>query len=244
MFGSEVYKDGRFWEIDLLRGTGISMMLISNFVTDLQFFLSYSGHPLFWYIFAHITAGIFVFTSGLSMWVSLSRSRGYKKYLIRFGKLFGIGMLITLVTELFLSEGAIYFGVLHFLGLATLLVIPFRRLGRWNFLAALPFLALAPLVSHIHGPLYLLPLGITPGGFFTLDYFPIFPWFGVYLLGFSMGAFLYPRGKRAVELPLPAFLPVELLCFLGRHTLKLYLIHQPVFVGLLLLFYGPLPGLI
>lgn len=243
MFGSEVYNRGRFWEIDLLRGVGISMMLVSNFVTDLQFFLSYSAHPLFWYLFARLTAATFVFVSGLSMWVSLSRSRGYKKYLVRFGKLFGLGLLITLVTALFLSEGIIYFGVLHFLGAATLLVIPFKRLGKWNFPVAFIFVVGAHLVGKLHGPLYLLPLGITPENFFTLDYFPVFPWFGVYLFGFAAGALLYPGGRRVRELPFPSALPVEFLCFLGRHTLRIYLAHQPVFVGLLLLLYGTLPGL-
>ncbi len=46
MFGFEVYLRGRYWEVDLLRGVGITMMVVSNFVTDLWLFLGYNEHHL------------------------------------------------------------------------------------------------------------------------------------------------------------------------------------------------------
>ncbi|AIF69251.1 hypothetical protein PAP_04185 [Palaeococcus pacificus DY20341] len=249
MFGSELYSRGRFWEVDFARGVGIIMMVISNFVTDLQYFLNYSGHPLFWKLFAYTTASIFVFISGLSFWISYSRSikkspRPYGKYFRRFGKLFGIGLVITIVTYLFLSDGTIYFGILHFLGLASILAIPFYSFGKKNVLFAIFFIFGSLLVSRIHAnTLLFLPLGITPQSFFTLDYFPIFPWFGVYLLGLAVGSFAYPKGERSFEVAFPSFIPVEFICFAGRHTLKIYVAHQPILVGLLFLLHGGLPNL-
>ncbi|WP_367883500.1 heparan-alpha-glucosaminide N-acetyltransferase domain-containing protein [Thermococcus peptonophilus] len=58
------------------------------------------------------------------------------------------------------------------------------------------------------------------------------------------GSFFYPNGTRKRHLPpLPQSPAVHFLTFMGRHTLKVYLIHQPIFVGLLRLLYGPIPGL-
>lgn len=250
MLGSEIYSRGRFWEVDFTRGVGIIMMVISNFVTDLQYFLGYNGHPLFWHIFAYTTASIFVFISGLSFWISYSRSskknpRPYKKYFLRFGRLFGLGLLITMTTYALLRDGTIYFGILHFLGVASILAIPFYYLGVKNGIFGVLFIFGASLISKIHvNSLIFLPFGITPQNFFTLDYFPIFPWFGVYLLGLTLGAFAYPEGKRIFETVLPRIFPVEFICLAGRNTLKIYIVHQPVLVGLLFLIHGGLPNLI
>ncbi|NJE06104.1 DUF1624 domain-containing protein [Thermococcus sp. M36] len=248
MFGSEVYTGGRYWEIDFLRGIGILMMVVSNFVTDLQLFLSYSGHQTFWLLFARTTAFIFVFISGLSFWISYSRtvmktSRPYRKYFIRFLKLFGLGMLITAVTYIFLEGMTIHFGVLHLLGVATLLAIPFHRFEKWNFLWAALFILGSLFVRNLHDGLLLLPIGIMPEDYFTPDYFPIFPWFGVYLLGLAVGSIFYPGGSRKIEMGLPPSLLIHFLVFAGRHTLLIYIIHQPILVGLLRLIHGPLPGL-
>ncbi|NJE10219.1 heparan-alpha-glucosaminide N-acetyltransferase [Thermococcus sp. MAR1] len=246
MFGSEIYTDRRYWEIDLLRGIGITMMVVSNFVTDLQLFLGYNENPALWWFFARLTASTFVFASGLSMWISYSRTLGksaspYRKYFKRFLKLFGLGLLITAVTY-FLSI-TIHFGILHFLGLATLLGMLFYRFGRRNALWAAFFILGYLVLRNFHDGLWLLPVGIMPENYFTPDYFPIFPWFGVFLLGMTAGSVLYPDGRRKRDIGLPSSPLVHFLAFAGRHTLAIYLLHQPVLVGLLRLIYGPLPGL-
>lgn len=236
-------RGARYVEIDLARGVALLMMLISNFVTDLQFFLGYSQHQEFWRAFAYTTAGIFVAVSGVSMWVAHFRTNGYRKYLFRFAKLFGLGMLITLATYLLLSEGAIYFGVLHFLGVASILAIPLYRLGWKNLILVPLFFAGKLFLENVHSSnLLLLPLGITPVPFFTLDYFPIFPWFGVFLLGVGAGALVYPEGRRRLNLQLKSRM-AHAVAGVGRHTLKIYLLHQPVFVGILLAVTGGLPNL-
>jgi len=215
------------------------MMLISNFVTDLQYFFSYSDFETFWYWFARITAGMFIFISGLSLWISHFRARGFEKYLKRFAKLFGLGVLITAVTETFLPSGTVYFGILHFLGVSSLLGIPFLRFGPMNVLLSLIFLAGTSVVRNHHSEsLLLLPLGITPDVFFTFDYFPIFPWFGVFLLGVGFGGLAYPNGMRRFDLRFPEGILFSSVEAAGRNTLKIYLIHQPVFVLILMVISG------
>ncbi|WP_457752146.1 heparan-alpha-glucosaminide N-acetyltransferase [Thermococcus sp.] len=247
MLNYGIYERGRYWEVDLLRGIGITMMIISNAVTDFQFFLGYSEHPLFWRIFAITTASIFIFTSGLSFWISYSRTirknpKPYGKYLKRALKLIGLGLLITLITMSF-DAGTIYFGILTFLGVSTLLGIPFCRLRKKNLLAGpLIFIAWLLFIRNLHGPIWLLPIGVLPR-FFMLDYFPIFPWFSLYLIGMGIGSIFYPGGKRRRVLKPPHFPVIPVICFAGRHSLPIYLIHQPIIVGILLLIYGHLPGL-
>ncbi|AEK72308.1 hypothetical protein GQS_02035 [Thermococcus sp. 4557] len=248
MLGAEVYLKGRYWEVDLLRGIGITMMVVSNFVTDLWLFLGYAEHRTFWFSFAVATASIFVFTSGLSFWISYSRTvkrnpRPYRKYFRRFLKLFGLGMLITLVTFLLPGEMTIHFGILHFLGVATLLAVPFYRFGRKNVFWVFFFLFGHLLVNGLHDGLWLLPLGITPENYFAPDYFPIFPWFGVYLMGMVAGSVFYPGGTRKMHLSLPQSPVVHFITFAGRHTLVISPLPQPVLVGLLRLVHGPLPGI-
>lgn len=82
-------------------------------------------------------------------------------------------------------------------------------------------------------PLLLLPLGIHASSFMTVDYTPLFPFLGVVLLGMGAGEFLYGGGIRhftASRVPEHLASP---LSFLGRHSLLIYIVHQPVIILLL-----------
>ncbi|ADB58854.1 heparan-alpha-glucosaminide N-acetyltransferase [Archaeoglobus profundus] len=226
----------RYWEIDFLRGVGIILMLISNFVTDLQIFLNYPYSP-FWHAFAMLTASIFVFASGASFYVSYTQKRSLKRILKRFIRLMSLGLLITAVTAILFKEGTIYFGILHFLALAWILAIPFYHLKSLSVVLAAVFIILYPLVDSVHAQtLAFLPLGITPPSFYTFDYFPIFPWFGILLLGFKFGeAVMKSRGNVK---------NFKFVCLLGRNSLKIYLLHQPILVSIILLVFGDKSGIL
>ena len=75
-----------------------------------------------------------------------------------------------------------------------------------------------------------------------VDYYPFFSWFGVALLGIFAGETLYPAGIRRFHLPdWSQVAVVRGLRFLGRHSLLIYIIHQPIMIGLfILLGYGNL----
>jgi uncharacterized membrane protein len=229
----------RYWEIDFLRGFGIILMLISNFVTDLQIFLNYP-YSLFWHAFALLTASIFVFTSGASFYVCYSRGRNVKKILRRFAKLMSLGLLITLTTTTLLKVGAIYFGILHFLALAWILAIPFHRFGFFNCFFGVLFILLYPIIDSLHSEnVILLPIGITPRNFYTFDYFPIIPWFGIFLFGLTFGRFMANREPSNNGNSV-----VRSMCYIGRNSLKIYLIHQPIFVTLIVLMFGDTNGIL
>ncbi|MEZ5334155.1 MAG: heparan-alpha-glucosaminide N-acetyltransferase domain-containing protein [Methanolobus sp.] len=82
---------------------------------------------------------------------------------------------------------------------------------------------------------WLLWIGIKPYGFYT-DYFPLIPWFGVVLLGIFTGNSLYPDYKRSFRMcDCGNNTVVKTLVYLGKKSLLIYLVHQPVIVGLLVL---------
>ena len=84
---------------------------------------------------------------------------------------------------------------------------------------------------------WLAPFGITPTRYPAVDHFPLIPWFGVALLGVALGNWVYPGGQRAFLLPDWSGLSVVRgLRFLGRNSLTIYLIHQPILFGLLYLY--------
>jgi uncharacterized membrane protein len=227
----------RLWEVDSLRGIAIIMMLISNFVTDLIYFKLYPG-SIFWQLFAIVTASLFLLLVGVSLNLSFSRvknwsnGRLFKKYFYRGLKIFSWGLIITAVTLIFMGSGSILFGVLHLIGVSVILAMPFLRFKRWYLVLAVIFILVGIYLRTLTFDFsWLLWAGFMPQSFQSVDYFPIFPWFGVVLLGLFIGNMIYPNGKRKLKDVNNIF--VRILSFLGRNSLKIYLIHQPIFITLL-----------
>jgi uncharacterized membrane protein len=243
----------RFWELDIIRGLAVVMMVFYHFLYDLDYFGSYplnvrSGS---WLYFAEATAAIFIVLVGISLTLSSSRARSgglsgrlFFRFLKRGLRIFSYGMVITLTTYLLIGKGFIIFGVLHFIGVSTVLAYPFIRLRTLNFFAGSIFVLIG---VYLQGLTFNFPglfwLGFIPDNFYTLDYFPIFPWFGLVLIGMYLGNRFYQDGKRGFKLPdLSESFIVNLLGTLGRNSLVVYLAHQPVLVATLFL-VGIIPTL-
>jgi uncharacterized membrane protein len=73
---------------------------------------------------------------------------------------------------------------------------------------------------------------------YTVDYFPIFPWFGVVLFGMALGGILYKDGKRQFPFPdISKYVPVRIVSWFGKNSLTIYLAHQPIIAGTILYVY-------
>ena len=237
------YKIKRFWEIDFLRGFAVIMMLVFHFFFDLNYFGFFSFDPYwFWKIFAYLIATIFIFLVGLSLTLSFSRVKKYKtknelriKYLVRGLKIFSLGLIITFITWIFLKQGFIIFGILHFIGVSIILAYPFLKFKYLNLFLGIGFILIGLILQNFtFNFYYLLWLGFIPNYFYTLDYFPIFPWFGIILIGIFFGNSFYPEGKRVFNIKEFSNLFTKLFCFLGRHSLLIYLVHQPMLISFLI----------
>ena len=232
----------RFREIDATRGIAILMMVLFHTVFDLNFFmiLPVNISTGFWRWFAMATASLFLLVVGISLVVSRARSAaklsGFaltKKFLFRGAGIFALGLLVTLATWLYLHEGFILFGILHLIGVSVILSVLFFRFGKYNILLGLLFIAGGFFIGTLQGPVWLLPLGIYPSSFTSVDYTPLIPWFGAVLVGLGVGEFLYSGGVRQFTVPHLPDRIVQPLSFLGRYSLVIYLVHQPIIILLL-----------
>lgn len=233
----------RYWEIDAVRGSAVLAMIFYHILFDLDYLGivpigAGEGAPR---VLALATVTTFLLIAGISLTLSQYRHTPRPNWIRRsLGRGLAIllaACLVTLVTYMIVPAEFVIFGVLHCIGCSILLGTLIIRLKRWIPLIGAVIVLLGSALSRINGPLWLLPLGIAPTDFSTLDYVPLIPWFGVFLIGMSAGIFLYPDGtRRFASHPTPPH-PLGWIVVAGRHSLLIYLIHQPIVLGILGVFY-------
>ncbi|NLM30926.1 MAG: DUF1624 domain-containing protein, partial [Methanomicrobiales archaeon] len=150
------------------------------------------------------------------------------KYIRRGLSIFSLGLVITAVTWIFFPSAYIVFGILHFIGVAILLAPLFVRFGATNLILSAACIIAGYVTETIRGPWPLLWLGIRPIPFTSLDYVPLLPWFSLVLLGMTFGYLFYPGGERGFSFRAVEPAVVRPLSLLGRHSLLIYFLHQPV----------------
>lgn len=225
----------RIWELDALRGICILGMVIVHFMYDLVelYRILDWEYPTWFTIPWQIGSVTFVVLSGLCVTLG-SRS-------VRRGAIvFGCGMLVTAVTYGMYRFGfhhsiIIYFGVLQCLGCCMLLWPVFRKLPWWALLILGGLLIWGgfyvrslPRVDVY----YLMPLGLPWEGFSSSDYFPLLPNLGYFLVGAALGRTVYRKKETLLPKVREDMGIVKFLCFCGRQSLWIYLLHQPVLSGI------------
>ena len=234
---SAAKKGIRYWEVDAARGVAILMMVVYHFVFDLYAFGGYDVDAVtgFWARFADATASLFLFLVGVSLAISSRRGGGgFRKYLLRGLRIFGYGMLLTAVFLVF-GMGIVAFGILHLIGVSIVLSYPFLKFRLVNLVLGVVIFAagLYLQAGDPTGSAWLLPFGVVPEGLSMPDYRPLLPWFGVVLIGIFFGNVVYGDERRPTGLPAAAPMAARPLLPLGRNSLAIYLVHQPVMVVLL-----------
>jgi len=234
----------RFWEIDFFRGFFIILMILFHILYDLNHFniLKINFDSIFFQSYIYINATPFLLLVGISLTISYNRAKKtlvdkqlFTKFLFRGLKIFCYGLIITFITWLYLDEGFIIFGILHCIGLSIILAYPFLKIQKFIPLTGISLTAIGFILKTMTFDFYwFLWLGFIPTTFFTVDYFPLLPWFGVVLIGIFIGNTFYKENKRTFNLKdMSIFMPVKFICFIGRHSLVIYLIHQPIVIGLI-----------
>jgi uncharacterized membrane protein len=226
-------KLGRLGMLDALRGFTVLSMAAYHFLFDLNVVFGrdtlWASAPIVHFWQQCICWG-FILISGFT-W-PMGRAKNLRRGLI----LNLWGLVITAVTYIALPEQAIYFGILSFLGCAVLLLTPLdkplQRLkpGLGLGLSFTLFLCLRRVLPGLlPGHALLVPLGLPHESFYSSDYFPLLPWFMLYLCGYFLhGIFASHPGWTAFFRR-----DIPLLGCIGRRALPLYLIHQPLFMLIL-----------
>lgn len=232
----------RFWEIDLLRTVAVAMMITFHTLYLLNYFHIYdTGVPApphqFWWWFPRLTGGTFIFVAGISLTITYARAGRISGFLVRGLKIFGWGMAITLITLLISRTWYVRFGILHFFGIAFILAPFFSRFRYANLLLGAVLMATGIYLQEqrvlVDFP-WLLWLGLMPRGFATMDYWPLLPWFGLFLVGMFCGKMLYPQGNRRLNIHEFSNPVTSALTLPGRHPLVIYLAQWPAIIGILL----------
>ncbi|MFC3179606.1 heparan-alpha-glucosaminide N-acetyltransferase [Cypionkella sinensis] len=227
--------------IDLARTAALLGMVAFHFSYDLLMFglipYNYAYTPTFYY-HARIVAGTFLLLSGLGLWLSHGAGIRWPAFWRRFAKIAGAAALVSVATRIAMPEFYVYFGILHAIALYSLLGLLALRLP------AIVTAALAAVFVygsyHWHTEALNAPLlrfvGLALDPATTMDFEPIFPWFGAVLAGIALGKLGSQTGLWARLVGKPTGKWVQIASWPGQHSLLIYLIHQPILMGLVWLY--------
>lgn len=227
----------RIWEIDFLRGLAIILMVGYHLLYDLgemvglRSFLGFSTNlstPA-WTVAQYFFAALFVVLSGISSTLSRGNVR-------RALKLLAVALLVTAATFVFDRAETVHFGILHCLAASILLYGLTLEKAEAPACAAASAAVLAlsaGLPLALKGvPIsfdWLLPLGLHSPSYGSFDYFPLLPWFGIFLAGTALGKSVYAAKHSLIRRRLPS----TFVNIAGRHSLLIYIVHQPVILAVL-----------
>lgn len=240
-------RPDRVYFLDELRGLCILLMVVYHAAYDLVYIFNVNIPVFHSRILAFaqpFVAGIFIFISGIAC-------RYSKNNLKRGIMTLSLGIVISAVTFVFMRDQMIWFGILHFLGISMML-FPLLRpamdktpvdfglllcaaLFVFTFNISQGSVGIASVFSialpaSLYESKFLFPFGFSGGG---ADYFPLFPWAFVFLAGAYLGKF-FVSGR------MPQFFyrkHVPFLSAVGRYTIIIYILHQPVVYGILQLVF-------
>lgn len=230
-------KTSRAPLIDAARGVAILAMIIFHFSWDLHqyslFSVDVGRHPA-WRLFSQSIAASFLTLVGISLERATRDGIRWPSFLRRLALVGGAALAITAATSLdtFMADSArsqfIYFGILHAIATFSVLALIFLRWPIAGLLAASAFVFFLPQVwrSPALNGTWLEWTGLATEVRPSLDFEPLFPWFAFVLLGLAVGKMrLAPLESTA---PLPR---TRVLQWLGRWSLVIYLVHQPLLIG-------------
>lgn len=203
-------------------------MVIFHFIYDLRFF----GYVDWdtpdgegWRTFRHVILISFFICLGASLYLSYHQAVNWKKFSKRLIQILASAFAISAVSLLMVPNNYIYFGVLHFIAIASILCIFFANKPRTSLIIGLSIITIYNIgwVSGLWPFTYIrdfLPR-------YSNDYVGLFPWLGVVFIGIWFASTAFLRND-----PLKRFSKNTLIALPGKHSLVIYLLHQPLFFAI------------
>lgn len=182
---------------------------------------------------------LFLLLVGISLTLAFRDGVQWRRYGTRLLVLAMCAATVSVGSAFVFPDSWIFFGVLHFILVASILALAFRSLYRLNLLFGIAVLIGGLSVSHpAFDSTSLSWLGLTTAKPVTEDYVPILPWFGIVLIGMFLGKLSLRRIDFAILAERqPATSVGRGLVWLGRNSLVTYLLHQPIILGTLWAFF-------
>jgi uncharacterized membrane protein len=231
----------RFDSIDTLRGAAIVWMTAFHFFFDLNYFgwirQDFYRDP-FWTGQRTAIVSLFLFCAGLGQAVAVSQAQSWPRFWRRWAQVALCALLVTAGSWWMFPRSFIYFGVLHGIAVALIIVRTTANWGTWLWLAGAFALAAKPAAELAHAQWPSLDfmnqpawnwLGLISRKPITEDYVPLLPWLGVMWWGMAAGQWLLAHARQWLLRPLPR--RAAPLAWMGRWSLTWYMLHQPVMIG-------------
>lgn len=235
-------QETRYFLVDGIRGFAVVNMVLFHFLYDV--FIIYEKNPLWYhlprvYFWQQMICWIFIFISGFVWTWAVDRNLWRGILLNVYGLLLSFFTLTVIPTE------TIWFGILNFIGCAVLFLFPLQKILKkvspiWGIMGCFFLFFLSRQIQYgylgigdfmqmqvpkfFYSIKVLTPFGFPFPGFYSSDYFPIFPWIFLYLCGyFFYKIFIrYPLWKKIACCKIP------FLSAIGKRSIWIYLFHQPV----------------
>lgn len=235
----------RFSSIDVLRGIAIFMMVSYHFAFNFVFIGLYHCNfreNIYWVSFRLLIVSIFTIVMGASLSIRIYRGLNSTWLIRRLLVLGGSAALVTLVTYLIFPKGVIKFGAIHFYFIATIICSFLAPNKKLILFSGIIIIAIGFLYSNDIFNDSLFWLGFVSKKPRSLDYLPVFPWIGFVLTGMYLGSTIF--WKRTCDIVSKEFISNKFVSFFkscGKHSLLIYLFHQPLLYLLAILISYFLP---
>ncbi len=231
------HSAARYAVIDAVRGFAIWLMFVYHFSWNLTYFgfadFGVVSDP-YWIWFARFIAGTILLVMGISQAIAAKREFNLRSFVKRLTLIAASAVAISIGTYQMDPNTFIFFGILHHIALASIIMLLIVRLPTQTLVVLALFCLIAPrfFVHDIFFVNWLWWVGLSPVTPPTIDYVPLLPWLGVSIIGVLVGRHLFTdHTSSALVEWRPTTAPTRLLHLAGRHSLLLYMIHQPVLFG-------------
>ena len=240
--GTPAARPARLAAVDALRGIAIVAMVAYHLSFDLRLFglarLDFEGDP-FWLGARAAIVSTFLGLVGMSLVLARRAGVTAAQRWKRTATIAACALAVSVASWLAFPTSYIWFGILHCIAVASVVAWPFTRSPRLALACGAAVIVAGLVVTH---PAFdsraLAWIGFTTHKPATQDYVPLFPWLGATLVGIAAGDALLRRSFTPL-----AFLAraPRALAWLGRHSLAVYMVHQPLLIGVLSLALRRLP---
>lgn len=230
----------RFDFIDVLRGFAFVQMFFFHFCFMLyEFNLAFENFVKdpWWLHFRTLIVSQFLTLMGVSLKLATQEGLNLSSYLKRLLQLFVYGWVIVLVTYLIAPSRFVVFGILQFIFVASIVGLACLKFGGFNLLIAIFCIAFGNLYQaefFNHDSVHWL--GFMTHKPLTVDYVPLFPWFGMVLIGLWVGDWILSlKSSHRLKSWQVNNVLVKSLALFGRHSLNLYMLHMPAIFAIVFL---------
>ena len=230
-------KIPRVFLIDVLRVFAIVMMIAYHFCYDLKYF-GWTSWTIpdgdGWRYWRYVIVSLFVFTMGASMGLATAHGRNYRAFYKRLSKIAVCAFIITIMSLVMFAKSWIYFGILHFMAVASCFVFLLSGVN-WKLTM---IIGIGILIGFFMG---WLPrrwpfdfISTLPG--YTEDFVPLFPWLGVACIGLAFSQIFRTSeyANRNLTLEGSDNRMARTISVTGKRSLLIYMIHQPILFAVLI----------